>query len=642
MANKQEKKVYSSKMATIQVIGGLLVNPMLLGDDKYIFSLNDFPEAFHKYVFKAIVAIAMGSDDGEIDILRIEPIDIDRWLKNYPEWYQGYLANDGPAWVQKAMSAYDEKRFHYYYNELKKYSLLNAMERAGFSTSDITGDDLVDPVALMKQREKFDSMSTKDILNTVELSLVGLKEKYDSSDTKIESNAGEDIFATIASLKESPEVGAGFMSPYLTTAMRGMRLGTLTVESSPQGVGKSRRQAGETARLAIPEYYDTEIGEWVYTGYSMPTLLISSELTLKEVQFMWLACVSGVPEERLVLSTMTPEEAGRINHAATLISSAPLYFCEISNYDINDIENLIKKNVLTNDVAYVFFDYMGTTQKILASSASATKMSGLREDQILLMFMERLKNLAKILNIYIYTATQISGNWKEVKEADQQMIRGAKSIADKADGGWVLLPVREADRPVIEQYQEKGFVDVPTHVMHIYKNRGNPMVNVRIYGLFSRNMCRWKDCFVTDFQGKMLDVTPLQVEWEAPVNDTAGNADVDAVDVDFGAFSKKASKLKAVDKDDLTDSLNQTAQINNESSFDFSERVDSSNSWGSSTNETYIDPRAIDGPYSKDLEPEEELPQDEPEAEKSADKQAWGTDGSDKGNSSDPWGGFVF
>lgn len=632
MSNNQEKKVYSSKMATIQVIGGLLVNPMLLGDDKFRFSVNDFPDAFHKYVFKAIVAIAMGSDDGEIDISRIEPIDIDRWLKNYPEWYQVYLANEGPSWVQKAMAAYDAKRFHYYYNELKKYSLLNAMNRVGFNTSDLTGEDLVDPVELMKKREKFDSMSTKDILNSVELSLVGLKEKYDSSDTKIESDAGEDIFATIAALKESPEVGAGFMSPYLTTAMRGMRLGTLTVESSPQGVGKSRRQAGETARLAVPEYYDTETGQWINTGYSMPTLLISSELTLKEVQYMWLAYVSGVPEERLVLNTMNPEEAERIHRAGELIASAPLYFCEISNYDISDIENLIKKNVLTRDVSYVYFDYVGTTQKILASSASATRMSGLREDQILLMFMEKLKNLAKILNIYIYTATQISGNWKEVKEADQQMIRGAKSISDKPDGGWVLLPVREADKPIIEQYLAKGFVDAPTHVMHIYKNRGNPMVNVRIYGVFSRNTCRWKDCFVTDFQGKMLEITPLQVEWEAPVKDPEVSTEVDAVDIDFGISSKKASKLKAVDKEELTDYPEPKAPANNEASFDFSERTDSSNGWGASSSETYVDPRTIDGPYSKELEPEEESLPDEQETEKSA--------GIEDPN--DSWGGFEF
>lgn len=634
MANRQDKKIYSSKMATIQVIGGLLVNPMLLGDDKYRFSANDFPEAFHKYVFKAIVAIAMGSDDGEIDILRIEPIDVDRWLKNYPEWYQVYLANDGPSWVHKAMTAYDEKRFHYYYNELKKYSLLNAMERVGISTAELTGEDLVDPVQLMKQREKFDSMSTKDILNTIELAVVDLKERYDSSDTKIESSAGEDIFETIAALKESPEVGAGFMSAYLTTVLRGMRLGTLTVESSPQGVGKSRRQAGESARLAIPEYYDTELGKWVNTGYSMPTLLISSELTLREVQYMWLAYVSGVPEERLVLNVMSKEEEERIARAATLIEAAPLEFCEISNYDINDIENLIKKNVLTKDVSYVFFDYMGTTQKILASSASATKMNGLREDQILLMFMERLKNLAKILNIYIYTATQISGNWKEVKEADQQMIRGAKAIADKPDGGWVLLPVREADKPIIEQYQEKGFVDVPTHVMHIYKNRGNPMVNVRIYGMFSRNTCRWKDCFVTDFQGKMIEVTPLQVEWEMPVKEPA-----QSTDVDFGVSAKKASKLKAVDKDELTTHPDKDMPVEDELPFDFSEKTDSQNGWGSSTSETYVDPRTIEGPYSTDPE-QEEPPQEESSPEKSDEEQVWGY--TDEKDPNDPWGGFVF
>jgi len=620
----KEAKIYQNPMAIIQVLGGLAANPLLLGDDRYKFSVNDFPGDFHRYVFKAIVGIALQSDDGQIDIDRIDPIDVDRWLKNYPEWYYVFTSNDGAGWLRRAIerSENEKGKFHYYYNELKKTSLMNAMRAAGIDTSRILDLDLVDPVAVAKQREKFDAMGVKDILSTVEVALIDLKERYDSSDTKIESDGGDDIFETLDALKESPEVGAGFMSDYLTTALRGMRLGTVFVESAPQGVGKSRRHAGESARLAVKEIYDLETKSWKDVGYEVPTLLISSELTLKEVQYMWLGYVSGVPEERIVLNTMTEEEEVRVRRAAKAIKDAPLHFVEISNYDINDIENIIKKYAITKEVSYVFFDYVGTTQKILSSSASATKMNGLREDQVLLMFMERLKNLAKILNIFIYTSTQISGNWKEVKEADQQMIRGAKAIADKPDGGGVLLPVRESDRPIIEQYQDKGFVDEPTHVLHLYKNRGNPMVNIRIYGRFIRNICRWTDCFVTDFQGHMLEIVPIKVEWDksssAP-KPADGQGETNLVPEGTNKKPVRANKvdigeLPEVKEDALPFEFDENGQlIQNESE-----------GWGGGSSDAYQpDPYEIVGPSS--VEDREDVPQeDDDDDEGGAPSNLWG------------------
>lgn len=613
MAQEQEKIVYSDPMAIIQVLGALASNPLILGDDRYRFSVNDFPEDFHRYVFKAIVGIALQSDDGEIDIEKIEPIDVDHWLKNYPEWYLVFTSNDGAKWLRKAIDGYDPGKFHYYYNTLKKYSLLNAMRRDGIDTTPFLDPSLVDPVEVQKKQETFDAMSIKDILSSIEVNLIDLKEKYDSTDTKVEATGGESIFDTLAALKESPEVGAGFISPFLTTALRGMRLGTLVVESAPQGVGKSRRQAGEVARVAVSETYDPESGEWKRYGYSMPALLISSELTLKEVQYMWLAFVSAVPEEKIVLNEMTSEEEERVMRAAKIIESSPLFFVEISNYDVNDIENIIKKYVLTKNVSYVFFDYVGTTQKILASSARSTKMSGLREDQILLMFMERLKNLAKILNIFIYTATQITGNWKEIKEADQQMIRGAKAIADKPDGGWVLLPVREADRMIIDQYLEKGFVNEPTHVMHLYKNRGNPMVNVRIYGRFIRNTCRWYDCFVTDFQGHMQEVTPINVVWDAPTEAPADDTG------EIEPKKQKGKKAKPIDIGELPDVIDDELP-----SFDApSDSVDVGWGWNSQADNEYVDASTVVGPFSQDIPPESDaIPEDDKPDNK---KPAWGT-----------------
>lgn len=624
------QNVYSNKMAVIQVIGALATNPFLLEDDKYRFSVKDFPEDFHRYVFRAIIGIATQSDGGTIDIDRIDPIEVEQWLKNYPEWYQVFVSNDGVNWMKRAMSAYVPGKLHYYYNQLKKYSFLNAMAEKGYDTKSILDPTLVDPVAVMKQQERFDAMTIKDLISTIEMGVLDLKEKYDSSENCIESQAADGLDDLLGSLQESPEIGPAFRSRFLTTAYRGARRGTVLVETAPQGVGKSREQAGESAHFAVPLRYDTKKKEWVKDGYSLKTLLISSELTRKEVQFMWLAYLTGIPEENIAIHDVTKEEEERLRVATDLLKNADLYFIEISNYDISDIENVIKRYVLTKDVGYVFFDYVGSTLKIMSSSSRDSRMSNLREDQILLMFMDRLKNnLAKQLDIFIYTATQVSGNWKEVKEADQQMIRGAKSIADKPDGGWVLLPIRESDKLIVDQYKAKGFVQEPSHVMHLYKNRGNPLVNIRIYGYFQRNTCRWTDCFVTDFSGRMLDIQPTDVEWDE--------------DAEQQAPAKPAEPAPKKGKNSQTGSL--TAQkapdfgqlpgekqpdeygmIDDDLPFDFSEDQQKSTGWGKNMNA----PEAEQPPEIPSFAIAAEPTQPEPEQKPIKAKPAWGVDPSSK------------
>lgn len=644
MAEMKEKIIYSNKMAIIQVLGALASNPLLLGDEKYRFSPSDFPENFHRYVFKAILSIALQSDDGDIDIARIDPIDVDRFLKNYPEWYQVFSSNDGVNWLRRAMEAYDPGKFHYYYNTLKKNSLLNAMQRAGIDTTPILNPNLVDPNEIAKQREAFDAMGVKDILNSLELAVVDLKDKYDNSDSVLEAEAGDSVYETLQALKEAPEIGAGYMSDFLTTAFRGQRLGTVVVETAPQGVGKSRRQAGESVHLAVPEKYNLETGEWEKTGYNLSVLLISSELTLKETQYMWLAYLSGVPEERIILNQTTPAEYERVLHAADLLQKANLTFVEISNYDINDIENLIKKYVLAKHVTHIYFDYVGTTQKIMSTSSRATKISNLREDQVLLLFMERLKNLAKIMNVAIYTATQVTGNWKEIKEADQQMIRGAKAIADKPDGGWVLLPVREADRMIIDQYKDKGFVQEPTHVLHIYKNRGNPYVNIRIYGYFQRNLCRWQDCFVTDFQGHMLEMKPTRVVWDEP--EPKEEKPAIAAEPEKGAdATKRKRKAKLADGDEfgeLTEEQVKLAIESDELPFDDAlapkgpTSTHSPASWGLDSAPAQAESASLYSPIADEEAEEDEAAEDDGEAEgvKDTSKADWG--------GANPYSGFDF
>ena len=62
-----------------------------------------------------------------------------------------------------------------------------------------------------------------------------------------------------------------------------------------------------------------------------------------------------------------------------------------------------------------------------------TRRSGgirLREDNILFMLSTRLKDLCNQLGVFIMSATQLNGNYNDTDTPDQNLLRGAKAIAD--------------------------------------------------------------------------------------------------------------------------------------------------------------------------------------------------------------------
>lgn len=62
-----------------------------------------------------------------------------------------------------------------------------------------------------------------------------------------------------------------------------------------------------------------------------------------------------------------------------------------------------------------------------------TRRSGgvkLREDNILFMLSVKLKDLCNQYGIFIMSATQLNGGYVDSETPDQNLLRGAKSIAD--------------------------------------------------------------------------------------------------------------------------------------------------------------------------------------------------------------------
>ena len=501
MANK----VYKDGLLMQQVIGSLMKQPALLLEERFKLDKSDFPEPVYEAIF---VAINYVSRNGASEITQTE---IYSYIKNYPIYSHVIEANNGYKFIEDCEEKANVAAFELYHTQLKKLSLLNRLEEANFDTSQIIDKDAIGEAGV-RLRERYDSFSLEDIINYFDVPLIELRGAYVIKTDSSGCQAAEGLAELVEQYKETPEMGMPFNSKKLTTIFRGRRKKKLYIKTSPSGGGKTRLSTGDACCVSIPKFYDTKEKKWLDTGCDEPTLFITTELEISEIQTLVAAYVSGVPEEKILDGKCSKDEEKRLATAIEAIKNSPLYIEHVPNFNIDDIENTIKKYKARHNVNYVFFDYIHTSLKILSAIASQTRGVNIREDNVLMMFSDRMKTLANALNIHVDTSTQANGDWKNAKDADNSLIQGSKAIANKADCGCVVLPLQEKDKEFLKTVLRHGFQQEPNLIYNIYKNRRGSLNNIKLWVFFDYSTCRTTDIFVTTKDNVMLSVRDTDID----------------------------------------------------------------------------------------------------------------------------------
>ena len=268
-------------------------------------------------------------------------------------------------------------------------------------------------------------------------------------------------------------------------------------------------------KLAIPMYYDTIENKWINTKLENKVLYITTELEHAEVQTLILSYVSGINEEKILNNKCDEEEKERLELAIQYIIQYNNIIIEfLPNPSIPLIKTTIKKHNLQDDVEFVFYDYIHITTGLTDGRDKQT-----RDDVVLMLVADTLKNIANELNIHISTATQLSGDWEEKEVKNQNLIRGSKAIADKADIGAITLPVNEAEKELGKVLALKLGTYEPNFITDIYKNRRGKWTGIRIWRYIDLGTCRTTDCFVTDRKNNPIsfDSNKIQIKQEEKV-----------------------------------------------------------------------------------------------------------------------------
>jgi replicative DNA helicase len=498
---------YVDRKSTIQVLASLYKFPYLFDQaDKFHFSTGDFVDSFHKIVFNSIHALrAQG-------VVEVDPIDIDNYLSARPGLQKIFNDNKGYEFLEGIKEFSDLNSFDYYFNRMKKFTLLRALDNHGIDVSWFYNVDSLDLIDLQEQEDRLDKSSLEDISNLISQRIEDIKMEYIGKTTSESKQAGDGILELLESLKETPEIGVPLYGPLINTVSRGARLKKFYLRSAPTGAGKTRMMVADSVNFAANEIYDTYEAKWKSNGTAEPTLFITTELEIDEVQTMSIAFLSAVDEAKILNGQYdNDDEWNRVIKGAKILQTAPLWIEHLPDFSLRDIESVIRRNVRDNGVKYVAFDYIHSSLKILEEVAQRTNGMKLREDNILFMLAIRLKDLCNELGIFIMSGTQLNADWEDRQTSNQNVLRGAKAIADKIDLGIITLPTTEADKEAIQAIIAAACMPMPNLVHHIYKNRRGKFKSVKLWCQADFSTCRVEALFMTDDNYKIIEVEDLDI-----------------------------------------------------------------------------------------------------------------------------------
>ena len=95
---------------------------------------------------------------------------------------------------------------------------------------------------------------------------------------------------------------------------------------------------------------------------------------------------------------------------------------------------------------------------------------------------------------------------------DQNLLRGAKSLADKIDTGMIVLNVTEDDLAKIDPIlaSSPGF-QVPNMKISVYKNRRGRYKGIYLWCIADLGTCRTNAQFATNWRHELINIENLKI-----------------------------------------------------------------------------------------------------------------------------------
>ena len=503
------------KNVALQIFGCLLKDPSIIGQtDKYILTPNDFSTSFEKRLFGCIYNLY------ERGAHNLGIVDIDNYLKDTPATYKLWEKEKGIEYLQDAEELSDLDNFPYYYRRLKAINAVKSLKRLGINTSSFYEENRLNPDA-EEINKKFDELTAEDIFRQIKVKITQAENEIGITNANKVSKANQNVKELLAKLKVAPDIGGRLQGKYFNTIVRGARKGKFYIRSASSGTGKTRSMVGDACYLAYPIRYSKQLNAWEWAGACEKVLMIVTEQNDEEVQTMILSYLTGINEEVILSGQFSKEQEHIIDQAIEVMDYYQDNFviCQMPTPNIEQVKNKIHEMVLLNKVEYIFYDYIQSTPALLNEFRDLK----VREDVVLGMMSAALKDLAVELDVFIMSATQtnaqIEGENRGIR--NESVVRGARSIIDKADMACVMARPTDDELHVLEAI----IPNAPNVVTDIYKMRRGRYTQVRIWSYTDLGTCRREDLVVTNGKLVMVPVENLKQQYKEDDFDICINID---------------------------------------------------------------------------------------------------------------------
>ena len=253
------------------LLSSLLNNTGLLYSSSYPLTKEDFrPNLSHKIIYITICQLA---DRGcnEIDAKELVTYLESGYEEQYNALKEDISDGNVVSYIDTLKQLDNTKSYEYWYNEIRKRSLLRLYRDNGFDISKFWDEDKSEE----KNIAKLNKYSIKDIVTNYDTIQAELRQQYVIDETVRRIKAGENYEEIKEAFKNTPYFGACMESPYQTTLFRGWVKGQVIMNSAPSGMGKA-----QPIDTIIPtpngnkRLGDIKIGDYVFDRYGKPTKVL--------------------------------------------------------------------------------------------------------------------------------------------------------------------------------------------------------------------------------------------------------------------------------------------------------------------------------------------------------------------------------
>ena len=323
------------------LLSSLLNNTNLLYNSAYPLTKDDFkPNLSHKIIYISICQLA----DRGCSV--IDSKELVTYLEGGYEEQLNALKEDLSdgnviGYIDTLKQLDNDKSYEYWYNEVRKRSLLRQYRDSGFDITKFWDDDKSEE----KNIVKLNNFSIKDIVQYFDTFQTTLRQQFIVEDNVRRIKAGENYEEIKEAFKNTPYFGSCMVGAYQTTLFRGWVKGQLIVNSAPSGMGKTVRAVGELCNVCALALWDDNKQDFVVNPNCQGSgLYINTEMDLElELTPCFLAFISNVPRHKIMDGRYdSKEEEERVDVAIKILRDSNIFLVDDPNFTLRSIEDNIK------------------------------------------------------------------------------------------------------------------------------------------------------------------------------------------------------------------------------------------------------------------------------------------------------------